>query len=51
MLDTGLRGVENPSEMLLTGRPVNIPGTCVSCVMEGSRPILAEIQALVTPSA
>ena len=51
MLDTGLRGVENPSEMLLSGRPVNIPGTCVACVMEGSRPILAEVQALVTPSA
>ena len=51
MLNTGLRGVENPSEMLLSGRPVNIPGTCVACVMEGSRPILAEIQALVTPSA
>jgi DNA repair protein RadA/Sms len=50
MLDTGLRGVENPSEMLLSGRPVNIPGTCVACVMEGSRPILAEIQALVTPT-
>jgi DNA repair protein RadA/Sms len=51
MLNTGLRGVENPSEMLLSGRPVDIPGTCVACVMEGSRPILAEIQALVTPSA
>lgn len=51
MLDTGLRSVENPSEMLLSGRPVNIPGTCVACVMEGSRPILAEIQALVTPTA
>ena len=50
MLDNGLREVENPSEMLLSGRPVNIPGTCVACVMEGSRPILAEIQALVTPS-
>ncbi len=51
MLDTGLRGVENPSEMLLSGRPIDIPGTCVACVMEGSRPILAEIQALVTPSS
>ena len=51
MLDNGLREVENPSEMLLSGRPDNVPGTCVACVMEGSRPILAEIQALVTPSS
>lgn len=49
MLDTGLREVPNPSEMLLSGRPVGAPGTCVTCVMEGSRPILAEIQALVAP--
>jgi len=49
MLDCGLREVPNPSEMLLSGRPVDAPGTCVTCVMEGSRPILAEIQALVTP--
>lgn len=46
----GLREVENPSEMLLDGRPENTPGTCVACVMEGSRPVLAEIQALVTSS-
>ena len=50
MIDTGLREVQNPSEMLLSGRPVGCPGTCVTCVMEGTRPILAEIQALVTPS-
>ena len=50
MADCGLLEVENPSEMLLSGRPVNTPGTCVACVMEGTRPILAEIQALVTPS-
>ena len=50
MVDTGLKEVPNPSEMLLSGRPKNIPGTCVSCVMEGSRPILAEVQALITPS-
>ena len=50
MVDDGLREVPNPSEMLLSGRPVNCPGTCVTCVMEGSRPILAEIQALVAPS-
>lgn len=46
----GLREVENPSEMLLDGRPENAPGTCVTCVIEGSRPVLAEIQALVTGS-
>ncbi len=50
MADNGLREVENPSEMLLSGRPENAPGTCVACVMEGTRPILAEIQALVSPS-
>lgn len=50
MVDDGLNCVENPSEMLLAGRPENSPGTCVACVMEGTRPILAEVQALVTPS-
>ena len=48
MADTGLKEVPNPSETLLSGRPVNTPGTCVTCVMEGSRPILAEIQGLAT---
>ncbi|SMC50471.1 DNA repair protein RadA [Papillibacter cinnamivorans] len=50
MQDSGLREVPNPSEMLLSGRPEDTPGTCVACVMEGARPILAEVQALVTPS-
>ncbi len=50
MEEDGLRCVENPSEMLLSGRPENAPGTCVACVIEGSRPLLAEVQALVTPS-
>ena len=50
MADNGLVEVPNPSEMLLSGRPKNCPGTCVTCVMEGTRPILAEIQALVAPS-
>ena len=50
MNSTGLKEVENPSEMLLDGRPENAPGTCVTCVMEGTRPVLAEIQALVTNS-
>lgn len=51
MDETGLKCVENPSEMLLSGRPENAPGTCVACVIEGSRPLLAEVQALVTPSS
>ena len=50
MSDSGLEEVPNPSEMLLEGRPKNTSGTCVMCVMEGSRPILAEVQALVTPT-
>jgi len=50
MDDKGLKCVDNPSEMLLSGRPENSPGTCVACVIEGSRPLLAEVQALVTPS-
>ena len=50
MIQTGLREVPNPSEVMLAGRPIGVPGTCVACVMEGSRPILAEVQALVTPS-
>ena len=49
MLDSGLCEVLNPSELLLSGRPLTTPGTCVTCVIEGTRPILAEIQALVTP--
>lgn len=50
MIDKGLREVENPSQMLLAGRPHGVSGTCVACVMEGSRPILAEVQALATKS-
>ena len=48
MGDQGLREVENPSMLLISGRPKNTAGTCVACVMEGSRPILAEVQGLVT---
>ena len=51
MTEQGLREVENPSLMLLSGRPKNAAGTCVACVMEGSRPILAEVQALVSSSS
>ena len=51
MNEEGLRCVDNPSELLLSGRPANSPGTCVACVIEGTRPLLAEVQALVTPAA
>lgn len=47
MSDSGLKEVPNPSQMLLAGRPENASGTCVACVIEGTRPILAEVQALV----
>lgn len=50
MVENGLSCVENPSEVLLSGRPDNAPGTCVACVVEGTRPILAEVQALVSPA-
>lgn len=50
MEDKGLFEVENPSMMLLSGRPKNVSGVCVACIMEGSRPILAEVQSLVTPT-
>lgn len=48
MTDKGLVVVENPSAMLLSGRVSNVSGGCITCVMEGTRPILAEIQGLVT---
>lgn len=48
MMDSGLKEVPNPSQMLLAGRPEGASGTCVACVMEGTRPILAEVQALVS---
>jgi len=48
MGDTGLVEVPNPSQMLLEGRPEGASGTCVACVMEGTRPVLAEVQALVS---
>ena len=51
MLDKGLREVANPSQMLLAGRPHNVSGTCVACVIEGSRPILAEVQALAAKTS
>lgn len=47
MTGEGLKEVLNPSLMMISGRPKNTSGTCVACVMEGSRPILAEVQGLV----
>lgn len=48
MTDEGLSQVQNPSEMLLADRPQNTPGNCALCTMEGTRPLIAEIQALVS---
>lgn len=51
MTDRGLVEIQNPSAMLLTGRTVDAPGSAVLCSMEGSRPVLMEVQALVSPTA
>lgn len=51
MGDRGLIEVPNPSQMLLEGRPEGAPGTCVACVIEGTRPVLAEVQALVSKTS
>lgn len=51
MSGDGLKEVDNPSKMLLDGRPLNVSGTCITCVMEGSRPILSEIQTLAAKSS
>ncbi len=51
MGDRGLAEVPNPSEMMLEGRPTDSPGNCAACVMEGSRPLIAEVQALVSRTA
>ncbi len=50
MDEHGLTEVPNPSAMLLSGRPLGVSGNCTVCTLEGTRPILAEIQSLVTPS-
>lgn len=50
MCEDGLEEVANPSAMLLEGRPTGVSGSCAVCIMEGSRPLIAEIQALVTPT-
>jgi len=51
MTQRGLVEVDNPSMFLLEGRPTDVSGTCIACVLEGSRPIMAEVQALVSKSA
>lgn len=50
MTDKGLQEVENPSQMMLSGRPKGVSGTVVTCSLEGTRPILTEIQGLATQS-
>ncbi len=50
MTEKGLEEVPNPSEMLLAGRPKNVSGSCAVCMIEGTRPLIAEIQALVSPT-
>ncbi|MBO4337955.1 MAG: DNA repair protein RadA [Lachnospiraceae bacterium] len=47
MCQSGLSEVKNPSEFMLSGRPANEPGSVVVCAMEGTRPMLIELQALV----
>ena len=51
MTGSGLAEIENPSQLLLEGRPLGTSGNCVACTMEGTRPILSEVQALVTESS
>ena len=51
MNDTGLNEVENPSAMLLSGRAKNVSGSCIACVLEGTCPILSEVQALVASTS
>lgn len=51
MADSGLIEVDNPSMLMLEGRPTEVSGSCVACIMEGTRPIMAEVQALVSKSS
>ena len=51
MTGTGLKGVPNPSALFLAERPPNVAGSAVLCCMEGSRPLLVEVQALVSTSS
>ncbi len=50
MTSKGLVEIESPSLAMISGRPLNVSGTCVTCLIEGSRPILAEVQGLATTS-
>ena len=50
MKQSGLKGVNNPSEMFLEERSTNVPGSTIVATMEGTRPLLIEVQALVTPT-
>jgi len=47
MTGTGLKEVKNPSQLFLQGKPTDISGIATACIMEGTRPLVAEIQALV----
>ena len=47
----GLTQIPNPSAALLSGRPQNTAGSCIVCAMEGTRPVLSEVQALISSSA
>ena len=51
MHETGMAAVENPSELLLSARAKNVPGSCVHCAIEGSRPMLVDVQALALQTA
>ncbi len=51
MSTSGLQEIPNPSQAMLSGRPENVPGSCILCTMEGTRPVLAEVQALVSPTS
>lgn len=51
MGDKGLKEIPNPSEVVMAERPINTSGSCAGCVIQGSRPIISEIQALVTKTA
>ncbi len=51
MVESGLAEVKNPSEFMLSGRPEDASGAVVACSMEGTRPMLIEVQALITPTA
>ena len=51
MTSEGLLSVDNPSAAMLEGRPEGVSGSCAVCIMEGTRPIIAEVQALVTPTS